>query len=227
MLYGRLSARENFSYLGALKGLTRAAAGRSGERLLERFGIAEQRDLAVQKLSRGTQQKVALAALLLHAPRVVLLDEPFVLLDTMTVSLLAELLHELADEGCTVLVATHQLDAAEQIARTIIMMDGGRVVRVADRAALLREFSDDGYLLELRSPLDVGRLRVLAELAGTRHVVDGARIVVCGNATQLTAVLNAIGPACVLSIMPRRIGLANIMATLSARSRTAAAHMVT
>jgi ABC-2 type transport system ATP-binding protein len=214
-LYWRLTPRENFDYLGTLKGMRRPEIKINGTLLLERFNIADKADERVQKLSRGTQQKVALAAVLLHRPRVILLDEPFVLLDTMTTSLLTDLLREAAADGVSVLVTTHQLEAAEAVAKSLIVMNAGRVIRRSQCDALLREFNKEGYMIRLGSPLTPTHSDQIVGLGLVRYDADEGILEIDGNATRLAAVLNVIPTNQVVMIEPRRVKLAQIVSALT------------
>ncbi|MFN0085453.1 MAG: ABC transporter ATP-binding protein [Blastocatellia bacterium] len=104
--------------------------------LLDRVGVAEQADKLPSALSGGQQQRVAIARALANTPSVVLADEPTGNLDTATAGAVLDLFRELADQGVTVVIATHERDIARVIDRTINMVDG-RII--ADQKSLRRE----------------------------------------------------------------------------------------
>ena len=112
-LYWRLTSEENLEYFGVLKGLTRRQARRKGRELLERFELTPKRRTTVQMLSRGMQQKLAIATALIHQPKLLLLDEPTLGLDVEATQTVKVLVKEIAQEGCAILLTTHQLDIAE------------------------------------------------------------------------------------------------------------------
>ena len=93
-LYPKMRVTEHLVYLARLHGLDRAAADRSADELTERLGVAERRGDAIEKLSLGNQQRVQLAAALVHDPEVLVLDEPFSGLDPVGVDALAGVLLE-------------------------------------------------------------------------------------------------------------------------------------
>lgn len=125
-LYPRMRVAEQLVYLGRLRGLSRQVARRRAGELLERLGLAERRDDDTDALSLGNQQRVQLAAALLHDPELLVLDEPFSGLDPLAVDQLSELLREHADRGAAVVLSSHQLDLVEDLCDTVTIVAGGR-----------------------------------------------------------------------------------------------------
>jgi ABC-2 type transport system ATP-binding protein len=95
-LYWRLTPEENLEYFGVLKGLSCREARRRGRVLLERFGLLSKCHTTVQTLSRGMQQKLAIAVALIHQPQLLLLDEPTLGLDVDVMRSLTSLTRQLA-----------------------------------------------------------------------------------------------------------------------------------
>ena len=127
-LYPKMRVGEHLVYLARLHGLDAAAATRASEALMERLGVAERRDDAVEKLSLGNQQRVQLAAALVHDPEVLVLDEPFSGLDPVGVDALAGVLLERARGGVPVVFSSHQLDLVERLCDSIGIINAGRLV---------------------------------------------------------------------------------------------------
>ncbi|MFM8558167.1 MAG: ABC transporter ATP-binding protein, partial [bacterium] len=121
-LYERLSAREFLDFVGALHGLDPAAARMRADLLLARLGLAEHADRTLDGYSLGMRQKTAIAAALLHAPTLLLLDEPLNGLDPPSTRVLKELLREHAESGGGVLVSTHLLDVAEHLCDRVVLL---------------------------------------------------------------------------------------------------------
>ena len=125
-LYDELSALENLLFFGrmyAVKKVHERAAT-----LLERVGLARRANERAGTLSRGQLQRLALARALLHAPRLLLLDEPDAGLDDEGIALLEALLGEHADHGGTTLFTTHNFERAVKFSDQVCMLSGGRVV---------------------------------------------------------------------------------------------------
>ena len=110
-LYPRMKVGEQLAYLARLHGLSAAAAGRAVDEWTERLGVAARRGDDVQKLSLGNQQRVQLAAALVHDPDILVLDEPFSGLDPVAVDVMSEVLRAKADAGVPVVFSSHQLDS--------------------------------------------------------------------------------------------------------------------
>jgi heme exporter protein A len=124
-LYPELSARENLAFFAGLYGLDRRA---TIDAALEHAGLADRAGDPVSSFSRGMRQRLALERALLHAPVLVLLDEPFTGLDDRSVGLVADRLRVLAASGCTVFVATHDLDLADGLVTRVALMRGGKLL---------------------------------------------------------------------------------------------------
>ncbi len=109
-LYPRMRVGEQVAYFARLHGHSTSAAQTATDHWLERLGLADRSDDRVEMLSHGNQQRVQLAAALVHAPDLVLLDEPFAGLDPPAVASLGAMLREEAARGAAVLFSSHQLD---------------------------------------------------------------------------------------------------------------------
>jgi ABC-2 type transport system ATP-binding protein len=127
-LYPNMQARWQLTYLARLRGVGRAAARRAADDWLQRLGLAERGDEPVQQLSLGNQQRVQLAAAMVHDPDVLLLDEPFAGLDPMGVDALSEVLVAVAGEGVAVVFSSHQLELVEHLCDAVAIIDDGRLV---------------------------------------------------------------------------------------------------
>lgn len=127
-LYPKMKVGEQLSYLAELHGMPRHEAHAAAEEWMERLGIAERRDDAVQKLSLGNQQRVQLAAALLHDPMVLVLDEPFSGLDPVAVDVMSEVLREKCSSGVPVMFSSHQLDLVERICDRVGIVRSGEMV---------------------------------------------------------------------------------------------------
>lgn len=125
-LYPDLSALENLVFYARLYGL--AGAERVAETWLERVGLSASRNSPVRTFSRGMEQRLALARALLHAPDLLLLDEPWTGLDAEGADLLTGLLTELRREGCTLVTATHDFDRGLDVADRAVILHRGRIV---------------------------------------------------------------------------------------------------
>jgi ABC-2 type transport system ATP-binding protein len=127
-LYPRMKVGDQLHYLARLHGLSPAAADTSVDRWLERLGIAHYRDSEVQKLSLGNQQRVQLAAAMVHDPVLLVLDEPFSGLDPIAVDVMSQVLRDTAAEGVPVIFSSHQLELVERLCDRVAIVRRGRVV---------------------------------------------------------------------------------------------------
>jgi ABC-2 type transport system ATP-binding protein len=135
-LYERMSGREFLQLVGELWDVPRAGRARAIEELGATFGVGEMLDTYVDGYSRGSRQKLSLMAALLHAPRLLVVDEPLVGLDPESAIRTRELLRDFAVRGGGVLVCTHTLPFAEAVCHRLGLLRQGRLVAEGDLATL-------------------------------------------------------------------------------------------
>jgi ABC-2 type transport system ATP-binding protein len=167
-LYPKMRVAEQLVYFARLHGLDAAAAAAAADRLTERLGVAERRGDAVEKLSLGNQQRVQLAAALVHDPEVLVLDEPFSGLDPVGVDALAGVLLERARDGVPVVFSSHQLDLVERLCDSVGIVNAGRMVA----AGTVRELRAQGAHRQLRVVLADAPAGWAAGLPGVRVVSE-------------------------------------------------------
>lgn len=127
-LYRRMSALDTIVYFGQIKGMDAASARKEAERLIERFGLSEWTRSTVDKLSKGMQQKVQVAAAMVNRPRLLILDEPFSGLDPVNQKVLEDLVLEAAKSGSTVIFSTHVMQHAERLSDRLLLLARGKKV---------------------------------------------------------------------------------------------------
>jgi ABC-2 type transport system ATP-binding protein len=128
-LYPKMRVLEQLVYLARLHGVSRTAARRRALEILEILGVATRSKDRVESLSLGNQQRVQLAAALVHEPDVLVLDEPFSGLDPVGTDVLIEVLdHERRTRGVPIVFSSHQLELVERVCDRIAMIVDGRIV---------------------------------------------------------------------------------------------------
>ncbi len=127
-LYPGMRVGEQIEYLGRLHGLSAAEASWATKGWLERLEVADRHDSKVETLSHGNQQRVQLAAALVHRPELLVLDEPLSGLDPTGIDAIGKVLVEQARAGCCVLFSSHQLDQVEDLCELVTIIDHGRLV---------------------------------------------------------------------------------------------------
>jgi ABC-2 type transport system ATP-binding protein len=127
-LYPKMKVAEQLIYLARLHGFTAAAAAQASADLLERLGLTARRSDEVQKLSLGNQQRVQLAAALVHRPELLVLDEPFSGLDPVALDVMSDVLRDRCADGVPVLFSSHQLDVVERVCDRVGIVRSGSMV---------------------------------------------------------------------------------------------------
>jgi ABC-2 type transport system ATP-binding protein len=121
-LYPKMRVDRELRYLASLHGLTDADAQAAAARWIERLGLAEHAEQRVEELSLGNQQRVQLAAALVHDPDALILDEPFSGLDPIGADVMSEVLFERAGEGAAVIFSSHQLELVERLCDSVAIV---------------------------------------------------------------------------------------------------------
>lgn len=137
-LFPHLSVLENMT-LGPVKvnGISQSEAGTEAMRLLERVGLAEKSGSYPRQLSGGQQQRVAIARALAMKPRLMLFDEPTSALDPELVGEVLDVMRDLATDGMTMMVVTHEMGFAREVGDRVVFMDAGRIVEQGDPKEVL------------------------------------------------------------------------------------------
>ncbi len=180
-LYPRMRVREQLSYFAQQHGLSGRLADAASDRWLERFGLADRAKGKLEDLSHGNQQRVQLAAALVHEPELLVLDEPFSGLDPLGMATMTEVLRERATAGVGVVFSSHQLDLVEDICEDVVIIARGRIVAQGPigelRAASGRRHleieiagADDDWLAALPAQVEVversdGRVKLVVDEA--------------------------------------------------------------
>ncbi len=127
-LYARMPAGEYLDFFGQLYGLPAAARKKNVGRMLEKFGLLSYRNHRIGEFSKGMRQKLALARALLHDPPVLLLDEPTSAMDPESARLVRDSIHALRSAERTIVICTHNLSEAEELADRIAIIRRGRII---------------------------------------------------------------------------------------------------
>jgi heme ABC exporter ATP-binding subunit CcmA len=147
-VYDDLSAMENLLLFGELMGV--ADAKQSAIDALERVGLSRVKDGLAREFSRGMRQRLAVARAFLHRPEILLLDEPFTSLDDRAIAVLQSLLKDALSSGATIVMSTHQIREAMELATHVALLERGKIVftgpqtpeMVADPGWLYRNYGE-------------------------------------------------------------------------------------
>jgi polar amino acid transport system ATP-binding protein len=158
-LFPHMTVERNVT-LGPVRvlGLSRAQAAARAAELLERFGLSDKKAEYPDRLSGGQQQRVAIVRALAMRPALMLLDEVTSALDPELVAEVLDVIRELAQGGMTMLIATHEMGFARDIADRVCFLADGQIVEQAPPGQLFREPSDERTRRFLRRITEAGRL---------------------------------------------------------------------
>jgi ABC-2 type transport system ATP-binding protein len=169
-LYPKMRVRTQLAYFAALHGTDQHAA----DRWIDRLGLTERADDRVEQLSLGNQQRVQLAAALVHEPELLVLDEPFSGLDPIGVDVLSGVLAEYAATGVPVVFSSHQLELVERLCQAVAIIKDGRLVASGTVAELRRRGTrDDVVRVEVEGARD-GWLDAVPEARRVGELIEGA-----------------------------------------------------
>jgi ABC-2 type transport system ATP-binding protein len=191
-LYPRMQAADELVYFARLHGVGRAAAVARAEAVLERLGLAGRARAPVEQLSHGNQQRVQLAAALVHEPCLLVLDEPFPGLDPLGVEDMTAVLLEQAADGVAVLLSSHQLELVEDVCDLVAIIDHGRIVAAGEVKSLRAADDRRRIEIDLARPSGAG----LPALAGVEPIA-------ADNGTLRFLVRPDVDPATVLASAER------------------------
>ena len=151
-LYDKLSGREILQFVARMYGMDTAQTARAIDREIERFELGDFVDELTETYSHGMKQRTVFASALLHAPRVLVVDEPMVGLDPHSIRLVKDLLQWEVAGGMCVLMSTHTLTAAEEISHRVGIMSHGRLVFDGTRRRAARAISGEQPVARIDVP---------------------------------------------------------------------------
>jgi len=159
-LYPELSGFDNLCFCAALYGLKKSERERRARELLEFFALGEAADRKFGEYSKGMKRKLAIAAALIHRPRILFLDEPTTGLDVASARQIRKLIAGLNSTGTTIFLTTHYIEEAERLCERIAFIVSGRIVRVDTLENLLQPLKGQYSLLisfseEVRRPAEI------------------------------------------------------------------------
>jgi len=135
-LMGRLTATEYLNFVGRMYGLDRATTNQRTQELLEFMQLANENKKLVTDFSHGMQKKLALAAAVIHGPKVLFLDEPFEGVDAIAAGMLKTMLQGMIHRGATIFLTTHVLEIVERLCSHVAIISQGRLVANGSLEAL-------------------------------------------------------------------------------------------
>ena len=191
-LYPRMKVRDQLIYLASLSGMKTADARSSTDMWLERLDLSDRADAKLEDLSHGNQQRIQLAAAIIHDPDLLVLDEPFSGLDPIGVDSLSAVIREFASKGAGILFSSHQLDLVEHICEDVAIIDEGEVVLIGDLAEIREEASYRRVLIEVDGQLWAPPVSGVHEVGagGKRHHIVDASV----DVEQLLQLARDAGP---------------------------------
>ncbi len=170
------TGRENLRLQGQIYGMRGQALEQRAQELLERFGLADAADRVARGYSGGMQRRLDIAMALVHDPAVLFLDEPTTGLDPeVRADMWNEISRLSADRGKSVLLTTHYLEEADQLAEQIAIVDRGKVVAEGTPDELKRELRGDAIHVDLEADYNGEVSRALTGLPAIRDVVVDGR----------------------------------------------------
>jgi ABC-2 type transport system ATP-binding protein len=216
-LYDDLSVRHFLEYFARAHGVSRDGLGKKIDGVLGLTSLAGKRDAQVGSLSRGMRQRLVIAKTLLHAPKVLLLDEPASGLDPHARIELRDLIRQLASMGTTLLVSSHILTELADFSTSVVIMERGRVARSGRIDALVEELAGGTPVrAELLGAGDAARLAEdLGKRAGVKKIkMDGAAVdfTFVGSRAELAALHRELtaAHAGVVSFYERRLTVEDV-----------------
>ncbi len=176
-LYPKMKVRDQITWLGRLHGVDKATAQRNTDALLEDLELTGRAGDRLEELSLGNQQRVQIAAALVHDPELLILDEPFSGLDPIAVETVLEVLRKRAASGVPVLFSSHQLAIVERLCDDVVIISKGRIAAKGSREELRQSHAGERY--EIVVAEDAGWVRdvpgtTIVELDGPRAVFESA-----------------------------------------------------
>jgi ABC-2 type transport system ATP-binding protein len=189
-LYALLTPKENLWTLGRYQGLASEALHRAIQESLEWIGLADRADERTDRLSGGMKRRLNIAAGTLHAPRLLLLDEPTVGVDPQSRQRIYEMILELKRRGVALLYTTHYMEEAARLCDRIAIIDNGRIIASGTEEALIRDTLGSAQVVTIETVAPISmRLKESLEKRGASVDGEKAQVSVSDPARQIRELL--------------------------------------
>jgi len=173
-LYEDMTLLETLLFLGQLKGLSRQMAHARAEAYLREVELWDARNLKIEALSRGMNQKAQFVAATMHEPDLIIIDEPFSGLDPVNTRIIKHLLYLMRDRGAAIIMSTHQMHQVEEMCERILLIDRGHQVLYGPLGEIRRQFATNAVEVDLQGALNQvpGVERLVARNGGYRMLLQ-------------------------------------------------------
>ncbi|WP_416198256.1 MAG: ABC-2 type transport system ATP-binding protein [Sporanaerobacter sp.] len=194
-LYWKLTPRENLRYFAGIRGLGGKKVERHIDELLDRFNLSDKKDTMVNNLSRGMQQKVAIAMTLVCDTEIILLDEPTLGLDVQSHIDIKEVLMDIVSSmNKTILLSTHDMNLVQDICKDVVILNKGKIVAQDSVGALMDMFRSMTYEIVLTESLSKDDEKYLSNLGYDFYFVNnGTKIEVdISEVNEIYAIIDSL-----------------------------------
>ncbi len=155
-LYRKMKVGEHLLYLARLKGLSKNGAREQIDHWFEKFNIEDWWDKKVEELSKGMQQKIQFIATVVHQPKLLILDEPFSGLDPVNTNLLKDEIHDLHNQGVSIIFSTHRMEQVEEVCEYIVLINKGKNVLEGKVKDVKDKFKRNRFRIDYEGQLPAG-----------------------------------------------------------------------
>jgi ABC-2 type transport system ATP-binding protein len=189
-LYPEAKVLDTLIYLGSLKKMPYRKAEVEAIRHLDRLGMVDYTDTAMNLLAKGMQQKVQFIAPLVHNPEVVIFDEPFAELDPINHSVLHNILNECKKKGKIIIISTRHMNIAEQYCDHICMLNQAKIILAGKPTNLKKEFQENAYFIATESPMPF--FKELKEIEVLEEKNDAYKFCLKGKKGSINSILDLV-----------------------------------
>ena len=147
-LYKKMKVAEQLIYLAQLKGLSAKEAKTRLRKWMVKFEIESWWDKKIEELSKGMQQKIQFIATVMHDPKLLILDEPFSGLDPINTNLIKDEIHQLNQQGTSIIFSTHRMEQVEEICEKIVLINNGKKVLEGNVAQIKEDYKENVFSLK-------------------------------------------------------------------------------
>jgi len=152
-LYKRMKVGDHLLYLAQLKGLSRAQARQEIDYWFEKFSIQDWWSKKIDELSKGMQQKIQFIATVVHRPKLLILDEPFSGLDPINANLIKDEIHQLNQNGTSIIFSTHRMEQVEEICDNIVLINKGKNILDGNVKNIKNNFKENLFQIDFEGTL--------------------------------------------------------------------------